>query len=445
MPSQFISRTTSTPNRVRPPATAASVAESAHGTLSLWVRVRSRTPKPVERPERPQRAADRLTALRAHQRRDAAGRHRRLDLLGRRRQREVVRILLHESVDEVDLLEGLGDGEVAGKVARRVHGPELAADAALAQTWEVRGRRVDPSGDVEAVQVATDLEPQLPGEVVVSVDEHQRDDRGRVRTPVDSQRDGHSEVGAGRRPACRPGDAGLHAQRRRLRGAGRPAHRGGLGPRGGRGRRRRRGRQHVRVRRAGQEGLHRRAARGGRPQGARVRARTRAVVAVGCMAERYGEKLASQLPEADAVLGFDSYASMSDHLTTILDGGRVASHTPADRRKLLPLSPAARPGAAYAVSTPGHATSRPGSPTHAYGPPVVRARLDDRPWAPLEDRQRLRPAVLVLRDPDVPWGVPVAASRRGAGRGAVAGRRGRAARSSSSARTPRPTARTSAT
>ena len=46
------------------------------------------------------------------------------------------------------------------------------------------------------------------------------------------------------------------------------------------------------------------------------------------MAERYGEQLASQLPEADAVLGFDSYASMSDHLATILGGGRVASHTP---------------------------------------------------------------------------------------------------------------------
>jgi ribosomal protein S12 methylthiotransferase len=113
-------------------------------------------------------------------------------------------------------------------------------------------------------------------------------------------------------------------------------------------------------------------------------AQTRAVVAVGCMAERYGEQLASQLPEADAVLGFDSYASMSDHLATILGGGRVASHTPADRRKLLPLSPAARPGAAQAVSTPGHAASRAGRPAHAYGPPVVRARLDHRPWAPLK-------------------------------------------------------------
>src|SRR5881392_4083883 len=34
------------------------------------------------------------------------------------------------------------------------------------------------------------------------------------------------------------------------------------------------------------------------------RARTRAVVAVGCLAERYGSRLAQELPEADAVLGF---------------------------------------------------------------------------------------------------------------------------------------------
>src|SRR5918912_124359 len=32
--------------------------------------------------------------------------------------------------------------------------------------------------------------------------------------------------------------------------------------------------------------------------------RTRAVVAVGCLAERYGNQLAQELPEADAVLGF---------------------------------------------------------------------------------------------------------------------------------------------
>lgn len=51
--------------------------------------------------------------------------------------------------------------------------------------------------------------------------------------------------------------------------------------------------------------------------------RTQKVVAVGCMAERYGEQLATELPEADAVLGFDSYGDMSQHLRTILAGGSV--------------------------------------------------------------------------------------------------------------------------
>lgn len=81
--------------------------------------------------------------------------------------------------------------------------------------------------------------------------------------------------------------------------------------------------------------------------------RTQAVVAVGCMAERYGKELAEALPEADGVLGFDDYADISDRLQTILNGGIHASHTPRDRRKLLPLSPAARQGAA-GVALPGH-------------------------------------------------------------------------------------------
>src|SRR5215216_3415914 len=40
MPSRLISRTTSSPKRLSPPARGWSVAESAHGTLSLWVSVR---------------------------------------------------------------------------------------------------------------------------------------------------------------------------------------------------------------------------------------------------------------------------------------------------------------------------------------------------------------------------------------------------------------------
>jgi ribosomal protein S12 methylthiotransferase len=140
--------------------------------------------------------------------------------------------------------------------------------------------------------------------------------------------------------------------------------------------------------------------------------RTRAVVAVGCLAERYGERLAAELPEADAVLGFDSYADLSTHLTDILDGGHAAAHVPVDRRALLPLTPAARPQAVGAVAVPGHdvpalpsadvpsraaADVPPAAPRAAPaatldvlpgaglgGPRPVRSRLDARPWAPLK-------------------------------------------------------------
>jgi ribosomal protein S12 methylthiotransferase RimO len=104
--------------------------------------------------------------------------------------------------------------------------------------------------------------------------------------------------------------------------------------------------------------------------------RTQKVVAVGCLAERYGAELAAELPEADAVLGFDSYADMSNHLTAILNGKTPSSHVPSDRRRLLPLSPASRQASAGSVALPGH------SP--ASGPRVIRARLDGRPWAPLK-------------------------------------------------------------
>ncbi len=118
--------------------------------------------------------------------------------------------------------------------------------------------------------------------------------------------------------------------------------------------------------------------------------RTRAVVAVGCLAERYGRELARELPEADAVLGFDSYADLSGHLTRLLEGDRPDSHVPADRRRLLPLTPSQRPAAAQRVAVPGHGGA-PARPTldgpearASQGGPILRRRLDDRPWAPLK-------------------------------------------------------------
>ena len=116
--------------------------------------------------------------------------------------------------------------------------------------------------------------------------------------------------------------------------------------------------------------------------------RTQAVVAVGCLAERYGSQLAEQLPEADAVLGFDSYVDMSAHLRAVLAGHAPAAHAPGDRRKLLPVSPVARQGQAAGVALPGHGDlAEPADvavESPVASPRVIRARLDGRPWAPLK-------------------------------------------------------------
>ncbi len=81
----------------------------------------------------------------------------------------------------------------------------------------------------------------------------------------------------------------------------------------------------------------------------------RAVIAVGCMAERYGRDLAAELPEADAVLGFDAYPQIAERLRTIVAGGSVPSHVPRDRRTLLPMAPVDRPGSS--IHVPGHGTA----------------------------------------------------------------------------------------
>jgi ribosomal protein S12 methylthiotransferase len=111
--------------------------------------------------------------------------------------------------------------------------------------------------------------------------------------------------------------------------------------------------------------------------------KTRAVVAVGCLAERYGVKLSAQLTEADAVLGFDDYEKIGERLRGILDGVPHLSHIPQDRRTLLPLAPAERNR--VKVATPGHALpDLPEGVAPASGPRAVRRRLDGGPTAPLK-------------------------------------------------------------
>ena len=99
---------------------------------------------------------------------------------------------------------------------------------------------------------------------------------------------------------------------------------------------------------------------------------TKAVVAVGCMAERYGNELATALPEADAILGFDDYLDISQRLSTIIDGGKIATHTPKDRRALLPIAPADR-AAVKKIEKDIAPIGR-----------VLRQRLNNAPVAPLK-------------------------------------------------------------
>ncbi|MGQ0465659.1 MAG: MiaB/RimO family radical SAM methylthiotransferase [Sporichthyaceae bacterium] len=113
----------------------------------------------------------------------------------------------------------------------------------------------------------------------------------------------------------------------------------------------------------------------------------RAVVAVGCLAERYGKELAEALPEA-RILSFDDYNAISDKLHDARAGVVHEAHTPRDRRTLLPLTPVERPAASAGVATPGHAGGAaadleswagPGS-----GPRPLRRRLTGGPVAPLK-------------------------------------------------------------
>ena len=114
--------------------------------------------------------------------------------------------------------------------------------------------------------------------------------------------------------------------------------------------------------------------------------RPKAVIAVGCLAERYGDQLAESLPEADAVLGFDDYGDIGARLRRIIAGEPHVPHAPRDRRLLLPVTPVDR--AAAAVALPGHAQREepdlPEGLAPASGPRVVRRRLGSGPSAPLK-------------------------------------------------------------
>ena len=104
------------------------------------------------------------------------------------------------------------------------------------------------------------------------------------------------------------------------------------------------------------------------------------VIAVGCMAERYGTELAAELDEVDAVLGFDDYPDIAAKVRAVLAGDIPPAPTPQDRRLLLPLAPADR-AVSVPIDDPVVESTRPGP---ASGPRVPRRRLDASPMAPVK-------------------------------------------------------------
>ena len=108
---------------------------------------------------------------------------------------------------------------------------------------------------------------------------------------------------------------------------------------------------------------------------------TQAVIAVGCLAERYGAELEKSLPEADAILGFDDYPDIASKVQRVLAGEVLPAPHPQDRRLLLPLAPVDR--SSRQITIPGHADSDSGA-APASGPRQMRRRLDHSPLAPLK-------------------------------------------------------------
>ncbi|MBW3621685.1 MAG: 30S ribosomal protein S12 methylthiotransferase RimO [Actinobacteria bacterium] len=119
----------------------------------------------------------------------------------------------------------------------------------------------------------------------------------------------------------------------------------------------------------------------------------RAVLVVGCMAERYPDELAAEIPEADAVVGFDGYARLPQLVDDILAG------RPYERVVKRPDEPATT-AASVTAATPG-ATVTPAPsalrrdlpllimPTTADEAPPEAPPLPDRPETPQDELDRM--------------------------------------------------------
>ncbi len=159
-----------------------------------------------------QAVVDLVAALDADQRGHAAGLVDALDVGGGVGHFQVGGPALGHGLDQVDLLDGHLHGGRSGDAGRDPHRPELPPDLAGAQTRNVGHQRDLVAGQgqvggvglqVDAIQLAAETVADLPGQVVVAVDQ------GRLAEDA---------VDAG-------GEIGVRLDRRRLRRGGSKAHR----------------------------------------------------------------------------------------------------------------------------------------------------------------------------------------------------------------------------
>jgi hypothetical protein len=164
MPSRFISRTTDSPKAVRPWCTGGWLLESAHAVCLSCVEL-------VEHPQDGQRRVDAVAAFHPDERRDPAAPLNPLDLFRRAGELERGRILRHEPMDDVDLLER-GGGCISALPRRGdVDRPELPADAACPKAGDVGHEGWLGAQEIQGRRIATGFLPQGMRQVVVAVED----------------------------------------------------------------------------------------------------------------------------------------------------------------------------------------------------------------------------------------------------------------------------------
>ena len=171
-------------------------------------------PQPVEVAQDRQRRGDAVAALRAQQRGDATAGHRPAAVVGPGGQHQAVGMERDHPVDQVDLLQGHRERLGLGEGRWRVHRPELGADPARPQPCQVG---VGPTGQrgarVEGAEVTPGQPPDLPGKVVVAVEDGRLGEHGpRGGDPPGCPRLGRARLIHGRDAAMsRPRPAGQWA------------------------------------------------------------------------------------------------------------------------------------------------------------------------------------------------------------------------------------------